>query len=271
MITCNVEKVFGKCKLNKHSCTNCAVRHAKKEQGDVIMDQDEYIKQLRPITHPELAGAAAEAKATKLIADMFVILRGALAYALLTQVWLMVCVVSLQKIQEPTNLQVRRLNAVTRKLISSPKRITFPRMKPTDEVDLHSDSGYRKLTGEEGDETKGNGIRGANVLRRGNSPQGKSVVHFRDDLCKSHRLQVRSSYAAEALAAAHNLDECYPTLITLHELKAGALNPRQLRDMREVGGLAIKVSLTIDAESVCKSFSSKDLNIPTERTLLGHI
>eukprot|EP00959_Pyramimonas_sp_CCMP1952_P270088 5646189-Pyramimonas_sp.AAC.1 len=30
------------------------------------MDQDEYINQLRPITHPELTGAAADAKAPKL-------------------------------------------------------------------------------------------------------------------------------------------------------------------------------------------------------------
>eukprot|EP00959_Pyramimonas_sp_CCMP1952_P319204 6679056-Pyramimonas_sp.AAC.1 len=62
-------------------------------------------------------------------------------------------------------------------------------MKPTNEVDIHSHSGYRKLTEEEGDETKGYGICGANVLRRGNSPQGKSVVHLCDGLCKSHRLQ----------------------------------------------------------------------------------
>eukprot|EP00959_Pyramimonas_sp_CCMP1952_P218741 4574252-Pyramimonas_sp.AAC.1 len=79
-----VEKVFGKCKLKKYY-TNCAVRYRQNVQGDVIMDQDEYFKQLRPITHPELTGAAADAKATKLIADMFVSLRGALAYALLTQ------------------------------------------------------------------------------------------------------------------------------------------------------------------------------------------
>eukprot|EP00959_Pyramimonas_sp_CCMP1952_P333093 6974833-Pyramimonas_sp.AAC.1 len=122
-------------------------------------------------------------------------------------------------------------------------------MKPTNEVDIHSDSVYRKLTGEEDDGTKSYGIHGANVSRRGNSPQSKSVVHLCDGLCKSHQLQVRSSHAAEAIAAAHNLDECYPTPITLHELKAGALPPRQLREMREVGGLAIKVSLTIDAES----------------------
>eukprot|EP00959_Pyramimonas_sp_CCMP1952_P422230 8845015-Pyramimonas_sp.AAC.1 len=144
-------------------------------------------------------------------------------------------------------------------------------MKPTSEVDIHSDPEYRLFTGEEDVETKGYGIRGANVLRRGNSPQGKSVAHLCDGPCKSHRLQVRSSYAAEALAAAHNFDECYPTLITLHGLKAGALTPRQLRDMREVGGLPINLSLTIGAEYVYQSLSSKDLKIPTERTLLGQI
>eukprot|EP00959_Pyramimonas_sp_CCMP1952_P403417 8452824-Pyramimonas_sp.AAC.1 len=67
-----VEKVLGTCKLNEHSCTNCAVRYAKIEQGDVIMDQDEYMEQLRPITHLQLTGAAADVKATKLITDMFI-------------------------------------------------------------------------------------------------------------------------------------------------------------------------------------------------------
>eukprot|EP00959_Pyramimonas_sp_CCMP1952_P056043 1170548-Pyramimonas_sp.AAC.1 len=43
-----VEKVFGECKLNKHYYTNCAVRYTKNEQRDVIIDQGEYIKQLRP-------------------------------------------------------------------------------------------------------------------------------------------------------------------------------------------------------------------------------
>jgi len=39
----------------------------------------------------------------------------------------------------------------------------------------------------------------------------------------------------------------------------------------EIGGLRIKVMLTIDAEYVFKSLSIKDLKKPTECTLLGHI
>eukprot|EP00959_Pyramimonas_sp_CCMP1952_P378655 7931895-Pyramimonas_sp.AAC.1 len=56
----------------------------------ITSDQDGYIQQLRPFQHHELTGADAEAKASKMVADMFVILRGALAYALITLVWLMV-------------------------------------------------------------------------------------------------------------------------------------------------------------------------------------
>eukprot|EP00959_Pyramimonas_sp_CCMP1952_P091721 1920069-Pyramimonas_sp.AAC.1 len=118
-----VEDAFVKCKLNKRTCTNCAVRYTKDEDGNVTLDQDEYIKQLRPIQLPELTGAKADAPATKMVADMFVSLRGALAYALITQIWLMEYVVSLQRVQEPTNIQARRLNAITRKLQACPKKI----------------------------------------------------------------------------------------------------------------------------------------------------
>eukprot|EP00959_Pyramimonas_sp_CCMP1952_P066467 1387723-Pyramimonas_sp.AAC.1 len=100
---------------------------------------------------------------------------------------------------------------------------------------------------------------------------GKPVVHRVDAHCKSHRLQVRSSHSAETLAAAHNLEDWYPMIVTLHELHAGPLTPTQLKDILELGGLSIKVTLTIDAESVFKSLSSKDLKKPTECTLLGHI
>ena len=55
------------------------------------------------------------------------------------------------------------------------------------------------------------------------------------------------------------------------ELKQGVLRAEQLKLLREEGGITIKVTLTIDAESVYKSVSSRDLKTPAERTLLGHI
>eukprot|EP00959_Pyramimonas_sp_CCMP1952_P375193 7857805-Pyramimonas_sp.AAC.1 len=59
------------------------------------------------------------------------------------------------------------------------------------------------------------------MLRRGSTPSGKPVVHLTDACCKSHRLQVRPRFSAETLAAARNLEDCYPATVTLHELHAG--------------------------------------------------
>ena len=189
-----VEKVFGQCKVNRHTFTNCGVRHTKNASGDVILDQDEYIKQLRPIVSTELTGAPATAPATHNVTNQFVSLRGALAYTILTQAWIQVYVVALQRVQQPTNLDVRRLNAVTRKLQKEPHKLVFPAMTCNATIDLHSDSGYRRLNGDD-DETKGYGMRGLNVLRRGIAPNGnKNVVHLLDSACKFHRLQIRSIY-----------------------------------------------------------------------------
>eukprot|EP00959_Pyramimonas_sp_CCMP1952_P224360 4691538-Pyramimonas_sp.AAC.1 len=66
--------------------------------------------------HCELTGADVEAKASKLVTDRFVGLRGALAYALTTQVRLLVYFVSLQRVQEPTSMQVLRFSRIARKL-----------------------------------------------------------------------------------------------------------------------------------------------------------
>ena len=110
-----VEQVFGKCKVHKHQFTNCGVRRTKNGNGDVILDQDEYIKTLRPIVSSELTGAPPEDKATKAVTNSFVSLRGAIAHTVLTQAWIQVYIVALQRIQEPTNLDVRRLNAIGRK------------------------------------------------------------------------------------------------------------------------------------------------------------
>ena len=41
--------------------------------------------------------------------------------------------------------------------------------------------------------------------------------------------------------------------------------------MREHGLLALKVTLTTDAESVCKSITGRDLKAPAEKALLGHV
>jgi len=181
-----------------------------------------------------------------------------------------VYIVSLQRVQQPKNLDVRRLNAIVRKLQKEPKKLTFPAMTCTGEIDLHTDSGYRMMT--EVDDVKGYGMRGLNVLRRGiRRDLSGEAIHLLENIARTHKLTIRSSYGAEALAAAHGFDDAYPTIVTISELKLGVITPTKLKQYREEGGLPIKVTLTTDAESVYKSLTSRDMKTPTERTLLGHI
>eukprot|EP00959_Pyramimonas_sp_CCMP1952_P292213 6111469-Pyramimonas_sp.AAC.1 len=104
--------------------------------------------------HPELTGADADAEASKMVADMFVSLRGALAYALITHVWLMVHAVSPHSVQEPTNIQMRRLNATTRERQACLEKIAYQAMTSAGEVNLRNDSGCRRLSGDAGGEIK---------------------------------------------------------------------------------------------------------------------
>eukprot|EP00959_Pyramimonas_sp_CCMP1952_P440239 9216707-Pyramimonas_sp.AAC.1 len=48
------------------------------------------------------------------------------------------------------------------------------------------------------------------------------------------RHPVRSSYSAETLAAAHTLEDCCPTIVTLRELHAGPLTPTQMKYILEL-------------------------------------
>ena len=70
----------------------------------------------------------------------------------------------------------------------------------------------------------------------------------------------------------HGLEDAYVTIVTLHDLAANRkLTAKELKDIGETGSLTIKVTLTTDAESVYKSLTSRDMKVPTEKTLLGHV
>ena len=93
---------------------------------------------------------------------------------------------ALQRIQVPTNPDVRRLNAITRKLQKEPQKLMLQAMKCLSQVDIHADSGYRRL--DTAVDVRGYGMRRLTLLRRGKIADGRDVVHLLDSVCKSHRL-----------------------------------------------------------------------------------
>ena len=109
---------------------------------------------MRPFSDPDVAGADPGAKATKIGTNMFVCSRGALAVAVAARFWIMVYVAPLRRMQGPASIHVRRLNAITWKLLQCPGKNMSQAIKPEGRVGLRSGSGHRKLAGKEGDETK---------------------------------------------------------------------------------------------------------------------
>eukprot|EP00959_Pyramimonas_sp_CCMP1952_P365106 7645425-Pyramimonas_sp.AAC.1 len=93
------EDTVGNCDLNNFTCRDCAASCTKDGDGNATLDQDECTTQRRLIQQIELTGADAEARASKMVVDMFASLRGALAYAVITQARCMVYVASLQRAQ----------------------------------------------------------------------------------------------------------------------------------------------------------------------------
>eukprot|EP00973_Karenia_brevis_P020560 2823133-Karenia_brevis.AAC.1 len=59
--------------------------------------------------------------------------------------------------QKPTNLDVRRLNTITRKLQQKPAQLVIQGKKCKNVRDIHTDSGYRRI--DSADDIQGYGMR----------------------------------------------------------------------------------------------------------------
>ncbi|CAE8594372.1 unnamed protein product [Polarella glacialis] len=266
-IIAKLEVVFGKLAYHKQEFTNCGVHHVQHADGSVEMDQDEYVKALIPIQHESLIGASPEAELGPELTAKFWSLLGALAYALMTQHWLAVYVISLQRVtHKPLIIHVRRLNALIRVVQKTPAHILFRAMNCQRQVEAHSDSGFSK------EQEKGYGIRGANIMRKGvERCSGDVVYHLVESQCQSHKHVTRSTFSAETLAAVAAADSLIPVGLTFHEIVHGPCSPSQARRLREEGGYAFNSVLTVDAMSLFAAVAAHTVKVPSEKNLAGHL
>ena len=269
-----LEEVFGKLSYKERSFVNTGIRHRQLADGSVVMDQDAYIAALKPIVRPEMAGAAGSSEVTDDLAELYRSLLGAVAYALITQYWVMVYVVSLQRrSRQPLYVHVRRLNAVVRILQRSPAHLTYHAMVPNDVLEGHSDSGFTK------EQESGYGIRGLNLLRHGSSRTtgnvatntNEKIVHLLDSQCRSHKHVTRCSFSSETRAAVIAADELMAMALMQHEIKHGVLKPAEAMNMRDNGTCRITTILTIDSMSLWSAVSAQIVRVPTEKNLAVHL
>ena len=81
-----LQAVFGKLKVEWHTFINCGVRHIRDPITKTItLDQDDYIKALKPIVHQTHSSDSSEAECDTVLTQTFMSLLGAAAYALLTR------------------------------------------------------------------------------------------------------------------------------------------------------------------------------------------
>ena len=167
-----LEEKFGKLTYTENKFTNCGITHERKPDGSIVVDQDEYIKAFKPI-HP-----SATITCQKIVSAHPTCKRctgvylGAVAYSGLTQAWILVYIISLQRaIQCPTVAHIKRLNALTRELQRRPQKLVYNCMMCSNIIQLYSDSSFSR------EEDKSYALRGAVFLR-----VSKSSSHW---CCKS--------------------------------------------------------------------------------------
>ena len=258
-----LEEVFGKLKINKKTFTNTGVRHSRQDDGTIVTDQDEYILALKTITTPKMIGKPAEDDADDELTALFWSLLGAVAYAIITQFWLAVYVVSLQRnTSKPKILHLRRLNALVRVAQKRPAKLTYLAMTPTGRLECHADSGFSK------EQDKGYGIRGMNMLREGKNKAGQIIWHLLDSVCRGHKHVTRCSFSSETRGVVIAADDLIVTGFTLEELKHGVMDPSSARAKMETGvGSTIEKCLVTDSMSLFTAIAASVVRVPTEKNL----
>ena len=267
-----IEKVFGKVSnsIKDGNCedfTNCGVRHTVMPNGDVVADQDEYIKDLRPIAHGDLTGRRSHEECTYELQSLFWSLLGGVAYTLLTQVWISCFIIALQRVtHKPTILHVKRLNVIVRAIQAQPQRIRYRRMVCGRHLEVHADSAFSK------EDSKGYALKGTNVMRRGvERHSGEQVWHLLEGTAQSHKNVVRSTFGAELFAITSAADSLIPLLVTVEELAHGTLSIAQAKRLREEGGWCFKSVLVTDSMSLFQAIHAHKVKIPSEKSLALHL
>ena len=54
-----IQSEFGELKISLNNFTNCGLRHMQDPRTfEITLDQDEYVRQIKPIIHPDLRSKA---------------------------------------------------------------------------------------------------------------------------------------------------------------------------------------------------------------------
>ena len=217
-------EVFGKSDRNNNDFTCVGIHHHRKPDGTIILDQNGYISALKQIHHPDITGKPLEADCSETVTRLYWSLLGAVAYTLLTQHWIAVYIIALQRqTHKPKYQRIRRLNSLVKILQKQKTVIVYRSVQCAKKILAFSDASFCKET-----ETKGYGVRGTVFLRCG-IREGKECYHLIDAVSQSLKLVTRSNFSSETLAAVGTVDSLVPLLASMIEILNGSMSTQELR------------------------------------------
>ena len=261
-----LEKTFGKSDRNNNNFTCVGIRHSRSEDGTITLDQNEYISALKPIQHPDITGKPMDEPCTDVVMRLYWSLLGAVAYTLLTQHWVAIYIIALQRqTHKPQYQHIRKLNSLLKVLQKQKAVIVYPAMKCARKIIAFSDASFCKES-----ESKGYGVRGTVFLRCG-IRNDQECCHLVDATSQSLKLVTRSTFSSETLAAVGTADALIPLVISTIEIIRGPFSPAELRAFREGCSTEFKVILVIDAMNLFQAWTGTSLKLPSEKSLFPHI
>eukprot|EP00435_Cladocopium_sp_Y103_P042058 s696_g11.t1 len=92
-----LETTFGRSDRHDNNFTCVGIRHARDKSGTIVLDQNEYIAALKTLHHPDITGKPSDELCSEAVKKLFWSLLGAVAYTLLTQHWIAIYIIALQR------------------------------------------------------------------------------------------------------------------------------------------------------------------------------
>ena len=268
-----IEKVFGKLKIEWNDFKNCGIKHAQNTSDwSITLDQNDYVKGIKLVEHKDMVGANPEDMCSPEVHAQYWSVLGAIAFALLTRMDIAVFVGALQRhSSKPKYIHAKKLNAVVKWAKANPMAIQFKSFESQTYTHLrmYSDAAFKK------EEETGHCMRGAVYLRcPGNSVADftkSKPCHIIEFVARQQRRVVRSTFTAELLGACDTLDKGTILAQMLHECCAGQMSAISAKQLTERGGYAVPYILYIDALSVYASITATFIKTPADNSVLFHL
>ena len=275
-----IEKVFGKLKIEWNNFTNCGVKHEQNTTTkEITLDQSHYISGIKVVVHDDLRTKPAESLCGPDVHAQYWSVLGAIAFASLTRPDIGVFISALQRYsQAPKIIHAKRLNAVVRWAQRNPRKIAYraldTQQRPVGSVvpthlREHSDAAFKK------EDDTGHSMRGAVYVRTLGNKEADMIAsrpgHLIDFVARQQRRVTRATFTAELLSACDAQDKGFLLAQMLHEIATGNTKCSESRQLRDNGGYAIPMVLYIDALSVFAATTATFVKTPADNGVLCHI